>query len=484
MPTPVQCIPVLEPIAPGLPYGNDVFLDDVLAQMAAAGTDEPLPVADFTVASKIALTGGLYALASSATDAANGPLTYAWSGPPAVTFGAPTADYTAFTATAPGQYDIGLTVTDAAGHTAQQEQRIVVDRVLYVGGTEQSAFTALQNAFDWINANDAANAASYVIKVTGTTADAVRIVPNLARLELASTAVIPVGVDFPAGSFAWPAMGRGHARIVSTNGPAITLTTGTTVSMTGMRLECNDGAASVVTLAGGSTLSLGFASITGAAANGITGLGNVVAYSTGIGLALALTNGSSVTALACTFSGAKDSIAGGAILVVLAGCLWTMTSGAAAINLTDPRGQMVGCRFNSAGTSAMQNAAIVQLATPAAGQRFMMAGNMVQGTQNGAVTNSGIKILPGGTGALHINNNMVYVNGKAVHFVGTPTGTLILGSNTLEGGQHSVLSTTDEAGAVPLALANAPFYGNVFKGVIANVTFAVGTALNGGNVQV
>lgn len=129
---------------------------------ATLNVPDPLPVASFVRTSKLGLTAAYSAASSSGTQEGN-PLTYAWSAAPrASTVGTATlatpADVSSTVAfSAPGHYDVTLTVTDANGNSSSQTQPIKVSRTLEVGGanSEISDYVAtVGDAINWINAND------------------------------------------------------------------------------------------------------------------------------------------------------------------------------------------------------------------------------------------------------------------------------------------------------------------------------------------
>ena len=172
--------------------------------------------------SKIGLKATLVANATAILTL-NAPLTYAWTGA-GVTFGTASAATTTVVATTPGEYSVTCTVTDADGQAFVETHRLKLDRVLEVGGADgevNDRLATLQAAFNWINTNDGANASSYLIVVVGVTSDASRIVPNGARVHFQSGGQIPVGVDFPAGTFYWSGAGKEWIAINAGSGAGI-----------------------------------------------------------------------------------------------------------------------------------------------------------------------------------------------------------------------------------------------------------------------
>ena len=125
--------------APGAEVTTQALLDAIVN--VGTNLPEPLPVAQITRTSKLGLRATYSAVGSSSTDMAT-TLTLAWSGTPragtsgTATFAAPTALSSAVTFSAPGQYDISLTVTDSNGNTGTDTQTINVARVLEVAGAD------------------------------------------------------------------------------------------------------------------------------------------------------------------------------------------------------------------------------------------------------------------------------------------------------------------------------------------------------------
>ena len=229
---------------PGATTAVGVSYDNVASGLAAtdvqAALDEivasALPVANFERTSQIGLTAAVAAMDSSATHTFNGPLTYVWSGA-GLTFGTPTAASTTIAAAVAGQYTLTLTVTDADGDVASKSELIALDWVLYVGGTMADKFATLQAAFDWITANDVANAARYRIDVSGVTADAVRIVPNAARVHFLAGGRVLVGVDFPAGTFVWSGETQDISHVSDPTGHGMAMVAATILTLDGIFSE-------------------------------------------------------------------------------------------------------------------------------------------------------------------------------------------------------------------------------------------------------
>jgi PKD repeat protein len=140
----------------------------------ALNIPNPAPVAQIGRTSKIGLTASYSGAASSGTQQGNG-LTYLWTvaarsgttgtGTPAT----PAAATTTVTFSAPGQYDVTLTVTDANGATATEMQTITVSRVLEVGSPTESNndyLATVTAALAWKNANDATNTYQIIVRST------------------------------------------------------------------------------------------------------------------------------------------------------------------------------------------------------------------------------------------------------------------------------------------------------------------------------
>lgn len=475
-----DCVYVREEIAPGLPYGPTITIVDVLAAMATGDStlteDDALPVASFEVTERIGLTAVLDASPSAAIFGGNGPLVYAWSGP-GLTFDAPAGTITGVTAAGPGTYGITLTVTDANGDVATMAQRISLDRILRVGGNVEDNFASLQGAFNWINAVDAANAASYLIEVTGLTTDTARIAPNQARVLFRPGGAITVGVDFTAaGSYRWYGAGspftNGNIAEISTGvGNAITLGD-VSLELDGLRVTSTD-----------------------AAGYGIYGhraaLGGALRLSqtriSGVNVAMDVSRFNTVNVLGSVFYGPVFISEATARSFISSSVFDYVNPGAAGVTIIEFDGTIANNVFNAASMPG-QNLACLEIHSPTTNNDQTAVANNTMRCLNGTGgTCAGVRIVSGGTGALDVSSNAIQaVNGGqgiGIHLVGTfPTG-LRGGGNVVRGGLHALLSTTDAAGAIPLAQINVPLYGNTLIGPVTNVTFAAGTALNGGNIQ-
>lgn len=166
----------------------------------------PAPVASFTRTSKMALIATYSAESSSGTQQGN-TLAYAWSAAPRsgtmgnAAFGAASAANTTVTFSAPGQYDLTLTVTDANGATASKTQTIIVTRVLEVGSPDESNndyLATVTAALAWKNSNDAAN--TYRILVRSNTVEPGAIT-NADRAHIHYEA--GAGSTFPGNGYSW-----------------------------------------------------------------------------------------------------------------------------------------------------------------------------------------------------------------------------------------------------------------------------------------
>lgn len=133
------------------------------------------PTALFVKTQQIALTGTL------ASESVGSGLTYSWSGA-GLTFGFPSAAVTTFSAAAPGTYSATLTVTDSDGNTETYTESLILDRILYVGGTHKDKFTTVTAALAWKATNDPANL--YKIFVESSTVEPAKITnANLAHIH-------------------------------------------------------------------------------------------------------------------------------------------------------------------------------------------------------------------------------------------------------------------------------------------------------------
>jgi hypothetical protein len=199
----------------------------------------PAPVASFTRTSKMGLTAAYSAAASSGTQAGNN-LTYAWTvAPRSGTTGTgtpatPTAINTAVTFSAPGQYDITLTVTDGNGATDSETQTITVARVLEVASPTESNndyLATVTAALAWKNANDSTN--TYQILVRGNTTEPASIV-NADRAHIHYEA--GANSSFSANGYSWtttPADARLTADRSNPYRPAVTAV-GTALNLDGV----------------------------------------------------------------------------------------------------------------------------------------------------------------------------------------------------------------------------------------------------------
>lgn len=165
----------------------------------------PLPVANFVRTSKLGLTAGYSATPSSGTQAGN-PLTYQWAAVarPGTTGTAtpatPTAATTAITFSAPGQYDVTLTVTDANGNSASRTETINVNRILEVASpveTNNDYLATINAALAWKNANDPNN--TYKILVRGNTSEAAMVGADRVHIHFQNGAA----ATFAGAAFTW-----------------------------------------------------------------------------------------------------------------------------------------------------------------------------------------------------------------------------------------------------------------------------------------
>ena len=207
-------------------------------------------VAAYEITSKVALTATFDGSTSV------GAATYAWTDVPlngtvgAVTWGTPAAAVTTAVFPRDGEWQITLTVTSADGQVKTITKNIGVARYLQVNGamTEINGqyFNSLQAAFDWINTNDAANAALYTIVVQSVTRDTGRITPNTARVHFETRGLVLFGVDFPAGIYRWTGTIDTNTLmngIGSTAGSAITAVAGSILQIEGIGINCTDATA-------------------------------------------------------------------------------------------------------------------------------------------------------------------------------------------------------------------------------------------------
>lgn len=453
---------------------------DVAAGVAA-------PVAQIVLLNKIGLTAQLDGGQSSGL----APLTYAWSGvgPGTVTFGAAAAAATGVIFGAVGTYTLTLTVTDGNGNSAASSLAVQVDRVLHVNGVGAAgAFTKLQDAFDWITANDAVNDSDYLIEVWSTTQDTARIAPTLAMVHFQDGGRLTVGVDFAvAGNYAWGADASGNLRnIEPTTGIGISVVAGVALNLAGVGVVMPAGSTDAgVQAVGGGALTL---------------LRCVLSGGT---VALSVTNPTGNVRLQnCRFAVNVNlsGLASGQTHVAI-GNLFLVINGLVSLTLSNANIAIVQNEFRSNNPPNGTVGCVVQVdtpTTPAVGSIFANNVFRLGNTQSLAGTGAGtvmslVRVVPGGAlgKILFVNNSLTAEKQAAstviaLHFVGAPTGTLKFANNYFGAATiaAAIQSTSDNAAAVPLVWNNAPFYNNTIDGAIVDVNFAVGTLLNGGNVQV
>ena len=455
-------------------WGNTLSFSVVAGSAKVQG--EMRPIAKIVQTSKIALTGAV-----DAGESAGDTLTYAWAattlvGTGTATFSSAAAAAPTLTFSAKGSYRLTLTVTDASGYTDTATHTMVVDRILYVNGTEsdQDSFATLQAAHTWVSTNDAANAALYLIRVESATTDAARITPTLARTHFANNGSIAVGVDFTAaGTYQWSADSNTNVAVSSAAGDAITVGAGASLQLSNIGLQCSDAAASGISANASGAITVRNCVIIGAAALAAINLAAVTAQ---------------IRILACAITGLVSLAGCTSVSSNIEGCEIFANAGANGVSLTTSSLTFTGNRVMVAGGGAAI-CYCARISAPAGATGFVLfANNTLRiGATTGAQPAKGVQLETAGAGAVRITGNTLFVkptNGIALHMVGAPPADLLISQNTLEGTQQSINSTSDAAATTALAWANAPFINNTLAGPIANTTFAAPAAiLNGDNVQ-
>lgn len=463
----------------------------------AAGTlniPNPLPVARIVRTSKIALTAAFSGAQSSGTQDGN-TLTYVWTAPAqngttgTATIATPNAATTTMTFNTPGEYDVTLTVTDLNGNTASAVYTIKVDRVLNVNGIDDGddLFRTLQAAFTWITTNDAGQASNYLIEVIKTPSDTSRITPNAAKVWISSRAVIPVGIDFPSGTFFWAGAGN-QSQIAVTSGSAFTCVNGTVLAMDMVNISSADATADIVVTSGG-TLVFVNCTFSGSAVE-LTFVDTTVTFrNCSITARIVATSTPNTNSL--IIQGSVLSVVSTAglldvnnVTLAITGCQFTCTNGTAIKNRTSS-GYINGCRILTAGTGTNADFPAVDLDSPLTSRIFQFSNNYVSNTGiNGSNISSVLKLVPGSVGALRIAHNTFIAGRYGIHAVGTLTGVVRILNNVIEGGSLAALiSTSDAAATTPLTWSNASFVNNSILGSVSNITFKTTTDLLEGNRQ-
>ena len=491
------------PLAPGtvLSVAGAGTVDDpdyayvVNGAGTAVNTESPvsqqLPVAIIARTSKVGLTATF-----SGTRSAGIPtLTYAWTaaaldgGTGTVTFATAAASSTTATFSAIGRYRITLTITDGEGQSKATTHDIKVDRILEVNGIDDdiNGFATLQEAFDWITANDNAQVANYLIEVRKTPADTARIIPNTARVKISARATIPFGVDFPAGSFVWA--GEGNQSVISsTAGAAITGITGTSIRLESIAIQSSDATASIISTTGGS-VNMTLCQVSGAA-NDITLTNtNCTLRNCFLSCTLAMTSAAANNVLRIsggeiisTNQGIAVSLTG--ITGVIVGAFISSTNFSALL-FRNVSGSVSSCVIACSGASTAVDFPLLDVDSPVASTQILyISGNLCYHLGAGTSTQSSIvKLVPGGVGLLRVMHNQLLGNKYGFHAVGSPTGSVRITNNEIEGPTAALHSSSDATGATALAWANADIVGNTIKGPVTNVTFAAATDLGQGNWQ-
>jgi hypothetical protein len=223
-----------------------------VTKLEPAGLSQPLPVAAFEMTSKIALTAAFDASSSTTTDATSLPLTYAWTATAvngtvgAAVLATPAAVTTTAVFPNDGEWQITLVVTDANGNTATITKLISVDRYITVNGPTTeingSWFGSLQDAYNWINTNDAANASLYLIEVFDLTTDVNTITANQARVHFKGNGQVSVGFSLGAGTFYFSADNNENVHInLAAGGTAFNILSTTSLIMSHISIVDNAG---------------------------------------------------------------------------------------------------------------------------------------------------------------------------------------------------------------------------------------------------
>ena len=180
--------------------------------------------------------------------------TYAWSGL-GVSFASPAAATSAYTVLAVGAYEITLTVTTDKGIIATFTRTVKHDYRLDVLGhdSEMMYFASLADAWAWITANDLANGGNYTVDVMGETSDSgVITAPAFNTLvSIHSGGDVKGGIDYgSSGTHRLVGQDRRYSTISGGNGTPTILSTGASVNVYNLRVDCPDATQHTIDVSG------------------------------------------------------------------------------------------------------------------------------------------------------------------------------------------------------------------------------------------
>lgn len=214
---------------------------------------DPRPVVNFEV-QKAGLVGQLVATGFT-TQVGSSIVSYAWSGT-GVTFASPTSAATTYTVQTVGCYSISLTVTNSEGQSYLYGKNVRHGYDLHVGyiDSEHYCFYSVQQAWDWVVANDSAGGANYVVNVWGVTTDSgVITAPAFTtRLVMHPSARIAAAINYgaTASHFIYGQQER-STQISGTTGSPTIKSTGANITLSNINIAATDATVSVIDVDGG-----------------------------------------------------------------------------------------------------------------------------------------------------------------------------------------------------------------------------------------
>lgn len=407
----------------------------------------------------------------------NDATTTLWSVTGGGVISSPTASTTLIQFPSAGEYVITLISTNEAGLSDMDYITVKVDRILEVGGTSEesnSYFSTLQAAFNWINANDSANASLYTIVIQSVAQDVARIVPNFARVVFGDAGQLNVGVDFTTvGQYSWSGTNRTdlHNNIFSSVvGSMIVVNAGITLELSNLTIEAsgNNSATIVVSSAGGVSISNCFIESSGSAGAAI------VAFATSLVVrkSVVVSQGTALSIVSTSIEITHNVI---------------VNSTNSGINVIGSVGAIEHNRIQTNASGANNTFCI--LAEPHPTSNLFIQHNTIIALNGiaGAANAFGVAILNTGVPIVVTNNSIQAEVGVATAL--TNNTSFIFANNYVA---SSNITFVNSAGFGPplvgVVFNNFPAYGNIINGPVAGViTFAAGTPYpnaTSGNFQV
>lgn len=435
------------------------------------------PVAEWYMQYKTALHADAMADVAM-TQPNDSPIAYLWTASGGTVITSPTSITPHFQFPSPGEYTITLTVTNEAGFSDSKTKLIKVDRVIDVGGTDEdndSIFTGLQQAFDWIDSEDPGNSSLYVIKVKSVALDSARIVPNFAKVVFEDLGKLNVGVDFTvAGTYNWVGSHKDNLNIhifSASGGNLITLSNGVTLTLSNLVIK-QFAAGVVINPTNGSTLIINDCFIQSTVSPGV-----VISSFSAIVVArnsTLISAGSCLSLAASTIEITQNIINNGTGSSIFC----TSSSGTIEQNkiLTN--------------VSGANNTFGIQVSPPHATSILQIQHNTITAIGTIAGVNNAFGITVANTGARVVITNNTIMAEVAIGTANTNNTSFIVANNYIESLTNLALfNGASFAGPlVSVAFANYPAYGNVLNGVIpGTITFIGATpypTVTSGNFQV